>query len=1485
MGTALVVILSLLLTLFLLLRDPFTQSFLARVATTYLSDKLNTEIKIDRVTVSAFFSILIKDIEINDLHQNNILSAKEIKITTNKVSLKKHLLHVEQIKLNHANIDLVTYQEEENMNFQFLIDYFSSKNLNDSIVIDTTKVNWLITFDKIELTSSSFKIVNENKPKTPQGMDYDRIVVNDINLEIEKLDLQNDTVLFDIKKLNCSEQSGFALDQFSGEFSMANTFLGAQNLKIKTAHSDLDLDFKFTYKDFNAYSNFIEEVMIQTDIRRSTLNLADIGFFAPELFVMDNKIIIENTSVKGTVENFRAQKLNFKFGKSTMFNGQLSMKGLPNIEQTYCDLKITELHTSAKDLSSFALPIESVFLNFPEELHAFGECSMIGYMKGIYNDFNSNFVLKSEIGNLATEINLNTLDSTGTTFYNGRIQSLKFDLGKMFKISDLLGSMNLDLGFNGSGLSLEEAVVKLNGEISALELKQNNYNQVKINAELADNKFDGHLEVLDEDIDFQFDGSVDFNKDIPEFNFSSDIKQAHLFNINLLKHDSTAILSTKLNINYAGIKLDDMEGVIKISNTIYQQNNKIYKLDDLEVNAYYDTAHSKIIELKSDYIDADVKGDFLFNELYASITGLVGQYVPVLFNDSSIDESKNLNQKLDFEINLKNTDALTELLYPRLNIAPDSRIAGYFYTDQNAVYLEANSTKVEFSGIKFYDWYLKTNNDENAFLILTGSKDLAFKAPSEDDTTAIGLENFNVLAAIQNDSIDYRIAWDDFESFNYNVGYLAGYLKLQSKTESEMKLKKADFMINNEAWNIDLNSHVYIDKALFSIDSLHIFSKNQSLLVTGVASGRAEDTLDIVFENWDLSNFDLVINDPNLNIDGILDGNVQLMDMYNSPKATAQLEIEKLALNEQYLGRGEFRSVWDNSENALNAAFDIIHIGNSSESKVFGISGIYLPQAIDHNLDFNIDISNFNLSVFSPFLSEFMSEVEGFASGKLLLDGTLEKPRIIGNLNLMRTGLKIDYTNVKYSLANEVKFRENEISFDQIVLYDTLGNQAVCQGRITHKYFNDFIFDINIKPENILGINTNKYQNSMFYGTAMASGDVRIYGPIDEMVIDITARSEEGTEIFIPISYDLEVSETDYIVFVNSNDTVNKPVDYNVDLSGLSLNLDLSVSPNADIELYLPYGMGNIKADGSGDIKIGVNSRGDFEILGDYFINQGTFLFTLQNLVNRKFSILEGGKISWTGSPYEAEINIKTLYKTKASLNGFGIESDRRYNIDCYLDLSQQLLDPAIHFSIGIPNIDSDDEQKVFAQLDVNNEAQMNQQMISLLVLGSFSSSSNETPSAGSIGASSLNVISNQLSSWLSQMSKDFDVGINYRPSGEYTQEELEVALSTQLFNNRVLIDGNISRVSGSSSTSNTTNIVGDVNVEYKITDDGKFRIKAFNRSNINNSAINDLDERSPYTQGVGVFYRKEFDSFGDLFKNTKSKKKKKDEENIKGKP
>ncbi len=278
-------------------------------------------------------------------------------------------------------------------------------------------------------------------------------------------------------------------------------------------------------------------------------------------------------------------------------------------------------------------------------------------------------------------------------------------------------------------------------------------------------------------------------------------------------------------------------------------------------------------------------------------------------------------------------------------------------------------------------------------------------------------------------------------------------------------------------------------------------------------------------------------------------------------------------------------------------------------------------------------------------------------------------------------------------------------------------------------------------------------------------------------------------------------------------------------------------------------------------------------------IKKGEFHFTLQNLVNKRFSIIEGGKISWTGSPNDSEIDLKALYKVKTSLDGLGPEMDstanygRRVYVDCILGLKGKLFDPDIHFSILLPNAGEEIRQMVYSVLDTTNEVEMNQQMLSLLVLGSFSYNTTATPS---LEASSYKLISNQLSNWLSQISKDFDIGINYVPGNQVSDEELEVALSTQLFNDRVSIDGSFG-VTGEKTADNASNIVGDVNVEVKLTEDGRFRVRAFNRSNVNSAYdIYSYDQSSPYTQGVGIFYRKEFNNFAEIFQRQKPKKPKK---------
>jgi hypothetical protein len=367
--------------------------------------------------------------------------------------------------------------------------------------------------------------------------------------------------------------------------------------------------------------------------------------------------------------------------------------------------------------------------------------------------------------------------------------------------------------------------------------------------------------------------------------------------------------------------------------------------------------------------------------------------------------------------------------------------------------------------------------------------------------------------------------------------------------------------------------------------------------------------------------------------------------------------------------------------------------------------------------------------------------------------------------------------------------------------------------------------------------------------------------------MDIRVRSEPRTYVAIPISFAVDVRDTDFIVFVNPETETEETAIVEENPSSMRVNMDLDITRDAEIQIFLPYQMGNIRSTGSGNMQMYYNTVGDFTMYGDYYTNQGTFIFTLQNMINRSFAIQPGGSIRWSGDPYDADINMQAIYRTRVSLNSLPNISERfrtgRYSVDCILTLENSLMNPEISFGIRMPNVPEEIQREIFSAVDTTNEVIMNRQMISLLVLNSFNFSTDQTNLASTIGTSSFELLSNQLNSWLSQISKDFDIGVNYRPGDQLSSEELELALSTQLFDERVVIDGNLGMLGEHQTQQNASNIIGDISVEVKVTRDGRFRVRAFNK-------YNDMEitrREAPYTQGVGAFYRREFDKLPDLWK------------------
>ncbi len=510
------------------------------------------------------------------------------------------------------------------------------------------------------------------------------------------------------------------------------------------------------------------------------------------------------------------------------------------------------------------------------------------------------------------------------------------------------------------------------------------------------------------------------------------------------------------------------------------------------------------------------------------------------------------------------------------------------------------------------------------------------------------------------------------------------------------------------------------------------------------------------------------------------------------------------------------------------------------------------------------------------------SEIEGSFNGDVEIKGDIELPELEGKLRLTNSKFKVDYLNTFYTINDEIIIEPDFFGFNLIKIVDEKGNSAIATGTAFHEKYENFSLDIGLEMKNFMALNTTAVDNDMYYGKANISGLANISGFANNLIFDLNVTTDKNTRLNIPLSGESEVYSSNFLTFIEKDRVYKVNSDYEVNLDGITMNFDLSVTPDAEVRLIFDEQIGDvIKGRGSGNLKMQITTLGDFEMFGQYVIDEGDYLFTLQNLINKKFVLQKGGVITWNGDPFEANMDLSAIYKLRSSL--YDILPDdstgnyrKRVPVSLKLNMEGKLMNPEIDFDIKLPTADDATQQRLNSILYVNsaevNKQEMNKQVFSLLILNRFATPSGlgQDYQHANVGAtSSSEFLSNQLSNWLSRLSDDVNVGVNYRPGDELSSDEYELALSTQIFNDRVLLDGNVGYSSNNYQYANNqsaSGLIGEFSVEYKISQDGRFRVRGFNRSN-NNSL---LQLNSPYTQGVGLFYREEFDTIDELLEKYK---------------
>ncbi|MCB0402164.1 MAG: translocation/assembly module TamB [Flavobacteriales bacterium] len=1450
---------------------PF-QTFFARQYLNALAKDLHTVISVERVSVSLFDNVSLHHVYIEDLEKDTLLYVDHINVDIQRLSFGDKVIILDEVELNQPYFNLKKL--EDGTNLTFLINHFASK--------DTTKGSWEFAMNEVVVNQGRFDYNNRLVDPIAKGIDYNHIGLKGLDADIVGISL-NDGITCSIQQLSLQEKSGFQLDDFMAAAKVSPQGIFTEDLTIKTPGSTIRGRVGFATETYADLADFIEAVKVDAEFVESNLDVKDLAYFVPATDQL-NKTVRLNGLVKGRLTNLKGRKLALVFNDGTRFAGNIDLSGLPNPEDMFWHVDVKELTTTKERMETFPLfPFDAgKFVALPDNFRHLGAIRFKGSFTGFHHDFVAYGDLKSNLGNVSTDISVKIKD--GTPYYKGKVSSNHFRVGQLMGIPKDLGDITMNVNVDGKGASKKELDAAFKGNIAQVVVKGYEYNNVSVNGGFSNQTFTGFLTLEDENIDLDFDGIVNLSGKLPEYHFVSHVKEAKLAKLNIIHNSGMKTrLSTTVEVNLIGNSPDNLIGDLKILNTTYLDKKDTIVID----SAYVESKESggiRNINMTSEVLDAQLKGEFKFAELSEYLENFFVRYVP-----SQIDKKHhvaNLPHDLDFTVKIHNSALLSKLFLHGVSFADHTSVEGHYNSSTHVLNINGKSPLVDLYGIKMKQLNLLTTAKEEKI-------DLDLNVLSLMQSDSLYVNDFKIAGTLEKDTGLTHITWNKSDSVR-NEGDISISTKFDGYSTFTNSFINSHAYFSDSLWTIRPNNKIVVDTGNIWVNALNMASGHQSILIDGKLSDDPLDQIDVLLKKFNLSLIDKLIPASVIDVNGVVDGVASISRREGEMFYTSDLEFAKLRVNKTLIGDGHVSALWNTTTQSLklNGKFYRDH------TPTILFSGNYYPKSEENNLDISLQLNRTELSSIEAYIKDNISNISGVISAKVDLKGSFKHPELSGSATVQNAKFKVNYLNTLYRTnLCQIEIVPDMISFDNIEIFDERNNKATANGTVFHQWFNDWSVDIGLDARNFMALNTTEKDNDLYYGRAFVSGFFNVGSYDKQMTLDAEIKTEKNTVLNIPLTDNQDIEESNFIEFV-SHDSTEMALNVNeqVDLTNIEMNFDIEITPNAQVRLVFDDQIGDVmRSTGEGNITLNISNDGDLNMYGSYEVIDGDYLFTLQNVINKRFDLEQGGTIKWNGSPYEAELNITAVYRLRARLYDLLVNVDtsdvykKRIPVDLKLKMQHDMMNPDISFDIDLPTADEDTKNKMKSVLYVSgkeeNIQELNKQVFSLLVLNSFlpPAGADATYGHANVGSTtSSELLSNQLSNWLSKISNDFDIGVNYRPGDELSGQELELALSTQLLNDRLILDGNFGvsdRNNVSSSAQNTNNLIGDLSMEYKITKDGKLRAKAFNNSN----QFSFQNNNSAYTQGLGLSYKEEYDTGKEFWQKLFARfrrKNKKEEEN-----
>lgn len=1428
------------------------------------------------------------------------------------ISLLNGRIDISSAQIFGMNAMFTQASADAPLNCQFVLDSLASKDTTSHTPLDLHIAsliirNTSISYDRLDL------------PRKAGVFDTHHLAFEKISSHIMLYELTDDSLSVRTKKIAFTEKnSGLSVNRLSFTANASKRSAQIKDFALITEGSDISLDAKFAFNEKN-----ISRFDISSNLTSVSTN--DIGAFVPQIRGL-NKTIFIDADIEGTDKYVDVKRLSLSSSgrklnisaKGKAISDRYILKSISKPETISWTADINTLQVS-QDLITELL--HSFNINAPI-LTKLGNINYSAKASGNKGNIITKGILDTSVGSLEHDIkytnkHLEAKLTTGIVHLGSLLSSDTFGdtQAEIHASADIIDTKSPNIGNAQISITTPLLTIKGYPYRNIVVSAEKNGDKTKANIEIADLNINTRLEATANNINAIFAGHPE---DIKNLGIHADIQSIVPNSLGLVKGYASTNFSADIKANISDLRnpLDNL--AFAINNFTMHSPSKQARIKNMSIYSETKPGRMRNVSVISDFAEIHAKGCFDFSTLQNSLFNLVHQKLPTLPGMPQYQRSDN---NIQLSARVEDTNILRDLLGIELYIHDSILLDGFINDGTGNVDVIMSSNSITLSGTTLEDTniHLFTQNDTLNIATSTKRKDddgghlalrLDGKAASNKLSTKISLnsDRENGFTGVLNASSRF-------------------YNNIEGASTAHISITPSEMNIGDSLCHIRPSDIIYSANHL-KVNNFLIEHGSQHIRINGQATKSNKDSLVVNLQDINVAYILNLVNFHSVEFSGYATGNAVAKSLFSKPDAYTDLSVRNFHFENGRLGTLNVHGQWDEALGQINVAGrcsdpDVVPEGTSKEAYVSAAADVFDDDnnetrdgrtdvngyiSIKKNyIDLDIKARNTRLEFMHTYCYSFMDNIEAWASGHVRVWGDLSKINLTGDA-VANGSVLIKSLNTTYTLLNDsVHFIPNDMLIRHAVFYDKNGNQGTISGALHHRYLARMTFDLDVKASHLLCFDFPTLNGETFCGHVIGTGECKITGRPGQVTFDIEAYPEETSEFTYNVSSPDALQNQEFIqwrdaaqatdngtngiVFVNDSASMStdstKPGNATNELdepdedfhTNIYLNFLIHATPASTLRLIMDERTGDvITFHGNGTLRANYYNKGGMQLFGNYNVDGGEYKMTIQQVITKNFEFLPGGVLSFGGDPFEAGINLQAQYVVPSvplsDLNIGNSFSNNTVRVNCLMNITGTAGQPQVEFDLNLPQASTDIQQMITSLMD--GEEERNQQVLYLLSVGRFYNATNNATEVGQSKASIAmqsflsGTLSQQLNNIISNnilKNQNWNFGTNISPGDEgMNNAEYEGLISGRMLNNRLLINGQFGYRDNANAT---TSFIGDFDVRYLLFPNGNLQVRVYNQTSDRYFTKSNLN-----TQGLGIIFKHDFNSFIPYFLRKKTTKK-----------